>query len=554
MTETTETDQLLDFLGMRDWVAKQPVTPSGWVVVAQSIRKGDEDYYTTSVLLKPGDDVSILESAEWDVDNSFGMPYFWTRGAETTAHYDPGENKQKDDRTFVPFTIRRNGNGLAEARFELRQEFLLYHDAYFVRETGEYRRLDHDGHEIVVAKTQENHEGLLIVCEEHELRDYLAARASALVRYHDHRRFSREDASEIVASKRNMIKYTADVATYSVTISDSGISENKSFSRLLGKDIIRPYDQPAAYHTDWVDLTDKKKYVSFIIGRDKDGNEIESTCDTNTSGSADVLTNVFFDRRVLQKYANEPRRFNVTPLYLGCLSQWGVPIDINPAGLVHAYLGDLARIPYAEQLHWRAHNVVGKGGVSRERFQRDFMVQPADPVGDPAWTFRRAYMRFQKLATGAWGEPVFKPLHPEDTHVLRGIHVPFTEEQLELDELIRRLATLLPDSLDVKVLENNVGTRIQENRRIAHLKTLLEKIGIPAEQREPFIRALQAVQALRSKGAAHRKGDDWAKALRTFGFEGRTPEQIIMSLLRDLTAGLDALNHLLRPETDRGDR
>lgn len=533
---------IFDFLSFPDWTRRQPIDPAGWIVVAQHVREGDEDYFTTSVLVKPSNDESILASNEWDVDNTFGTPCFWAKGGDKIATYDPGDVQTNGQITFLPFTTFRNQNGLVGERFELRQEYLLYHDTYYVEEAAEYRRIDRDGNEIPVVRVAGSPENPRLLCEEHELRDFLAAKQCALVRYHDHRRFSESRTDHIVELKRDLIKLTASDAIYLVRISATSIplSNYESFSRLLGKDIVRPYAAPASYHTDWMTLEASKQYASFVIGRDDQGREIESACNMNDPSSADFLTNVFFERKVLQKYAREPRRFAVDATYLSCLYQWGIPIDINPAGLVHVYLGDLARLPYAEQLHWRSHNVVGRGGMSPERFQRDFMVQPADPRGDVAFDFKRAFAHFQESSLKVWGAQPFKALTGADAHILNGIRGPFSEEQQELDEQMRWLATLLPDSLDVAVLEALTAEKIQEGRRIALLERLLQKAAMNEGTLRRLIRALQAVQALRSSGAAHRKGGEYNRAIRSFGFERQNGQQIISALLRDLASGLDA--------------
>lgn len=542
-----------NFLSFADWVHRQPVDPAGWIMVGQR-NKGDAgDFFTMSALMEPKNDVSILDCQEWDVEKPFGEPSFWAAGGDSAPHYDSGDIETQGDVRFYPFAIFRNQNGLVNARFELRQEFLLYHDTYVDLATREYRRLSKDGTEVAVARYVEDNENVMLLCEEHELRDFLAAKECGLIRYHDHRRFSLHPATKIVECGEAVSIRRNNDTVYSVAIRDERLplSDYRSFSRLLGKDIIRPYDSPASYHTDWFKCDDTKKYGSFIIGRGENGHEIESTCDTQAPGSAPFLTNVLFERKLLQKYAQEPRRFKLSSTYLSCLYMWGVPIDTNPAGFIHAYLGDLARLPYSEQLHWRAHNVVGAGGMSPERFQRDFMVEGVDPQGDVAFDFKRAYSRFQEASIAHWERPLFQPLKGADEQILDGVRVPFTAEQHELDEQTRWLATLLTDSLDATALEALTRERVQDGRRIALFAELLTQVGMTESDRDCFVCALRAVQTLRSTGAAHRKGSNYTKALQTFGFDGQNGQQIVSALLRDLASGFEGATRAIATQTPR---
>lgn len=64
------------------------------------------------------------------------------------------------------------------------------------------------------------------------------------------------------------------------------------------------------------------------------------------------------------KYYRKPSRYHVGKRYVSCLTKWGLEIDENSEGLVQAYLGDLGRIPYNEQLYWSIFNVAPQGGTA----------------------------------------------------------------------------------------------------------------------------------------------------------------------------------------------
>lgn len=168
-----------------------------------------------------------------------------------------------------------------------------------------------------------------------------------------------------------------------------------------------------------------------------------------------------------------------------------------------------------------------------------WLKELAREVTSPS-TSKRAYSEFQKSSVARWGKTIFLPLKASDENVLAGVRVPFTTEQREMDEQIQCLAMLLTDSLDQTALEELSGKRVQEGRRIDLFADLLAGLGMVKEAQVSFVRALRAVQTLRSTGAAHRKGDKYDKALRKLEFVGKNGQQILSALLQDLTSGLEA--------------
>ncbi|HBA7719378.1 TPA: hypothetical protein J1Z28_004648, partial [Escherichia coli] len=59
---------------------------------------------------------------------------------------------------------------------------------------------------------------------------------------------------------------------------------------------------------------------------------------------------------------------------IACRNAWYLKsYDINEAGQVHVYIGDLARLPYEEQLYWQAFNEWPKGTISKRAFQTDIV-------------------------------------------------------------------------------------------------------------------------------------------------------------------------------------
>lgn len=73
------------------------------------------------------------------------------------------------------------------------------------------------------------------------------------------------------------------------------------------------------------------------------------------------------------------------------------------------------------------------------------------------------------------------------------------------------LAKLLVDFLNEAALEKDLAAGPDGERGIAKLKRWLVQAGYPEAERE--VGFLQGLQAIRSKGVAHRKGSDYEKTL-----------------------------------------
>ena len=371
------TQGILSFLSFEDWLAAKETEAKDWIVVARSWRDEITDLFTFSALATTADDSlkTILSKHDWDVELSFGHPTFYSYGGEKVLHYDPGMTSEVDGVEFRPFTIHREFYGYIPSTFELVQDFILYQEAFYVPEKDEYHRITDDGDILPVVRIKRQNDNQTVSVDAHHLRDYLAANKCYLVRYHDHRRWAVEDISVYIKGDFASYLGADNASVFEFWLRTDIPRDNyRSSSRLLGKDVIFPYAEPDKRHTSFATGDKNKKYATFIIGRDVQGQEIEAACDKDElsnyfadRGTPHFLTPVFFTREVLGKYYQEPSRYQVRDSSLKCLSLWHLPIDITEEELVQVWLGDLGRIPYKEQLHWRQFNVTPRGTITRHR-------------------------------------------------------------------------------------------------------------------------------------------------------------------------------------------
>lgn len=561
----SQPDSILSFLEFRDWIVGKGHQAKDWIVAACSRKEnsGASDFFTFSVLC-PAEEPTIkrlLSTYDWgEVRPELGMPSFSPPENGEVLNYDPGLETNLDGIRLRPFTIRRDFHGYKPATFELVQSFVLYHEAFFEADKSEYYRIDQNGEIQVVARIIQQDDDTTILVDAHHLKDYLAANKCCLLRYHDHNRRATGDITSLIGGEHRQTGLTgADFNFLLVLFVDRPWNGWRSFSRLTGKDLIRPYPEPDKYHTSWASDEPREPYENFIIDTDENGTPIESTCDENRltnfftdRGAPHSLTPVFFRREVLSKYLQEPKRYHVNGS-VTCLDIWAIDIDITPEQLVQVWLCDLGRIPNKEQKHWLQFNVPPRGTITKERFARDLMAEPA-PSTDPISNFHMAFETLQRVIKEKLGEEVFRTLDPKDQHAYQTIHLPVTDEWKEFDEQVLSLAKVTVESLNVDLLSRESGKTIGENAIKSPLdlfEAWLSGIVTDETVRRIILRPLRAIWKLRSTGAAHRKGAEFGKVLSRYELENMSNYARLEKLVTDLTTALVIIaDRLHRTDSD----
>ncbi|MFC1903529.1 hypothetical protein ACFLW9_01440 [Chloroflexota bacterium] len=205
-------------------------------------------------------------------------------------------------------------------------------------EEGIHKKTDDDGeeHDVIIQTIDDNGEEVKIATK--YLRDYLAARKAILIRQHDHRRSSKDKVDSL--GLNSTVEYENKIPQshhYKVLVRNERLLSGKEcFSRLLGKDIVKPFEKPYTSHL-WFDEEHwkNKKYEKFIFTVDENGNNIEETSNENElsnyfvdRGKPHYLTPIYFRREVLKKYYDNPKKYSVDTLYLRCLHLWGIPLTL----------------------------------------------------------------------------------------------------------------------------------------------------------------------------------------------------------------------------------
>lgn len=527
----------LDFLQFKDWFDKKENQSSDWTIIARNIDRRTESLFTISCLIESNEDnlKTFLSNSEWFINTNFGIPQKYRIPYEGEK-YDDGLVAEKDGVIYSPFTFFREYSNYIPSHFQVIEHILLYYNCFWVEKNNEFQSIDEDGEvKTIIRRIKDNNQEIFMI-DTFTLRDYLAVKGAYLARFHDHKRRSSIDISTYLSEEAETYICQSDNYYFDLDLrTDIQFDEIKSTSRLLGKDVIKPYISPKSN-----ELFRKKtdsQYLDFIITRDEDGQEICSTCNPDIlsnnfedRGTPHFLTPVYFKKELLQKYYSEPTRYETSDFSVSCLCLWSIQIDITKENLIQVYLGDIGqRLPYKEQLHWKQFNVVPKGTISEYRFKNDFLVESSFPeMSDaPIAYFKETFEKLQDAFMLHYNDSIFLELSPNDRHLYTTIHIPLTEEWKEFDEQILCLAKTTIDSINCSLLETITNKKIGDldangkkiKGGLALLNEYILTIVSDNISADFLITPFNAIQAIRSSSVAHRKGKEFEKSLSKYKLE-----------------------------------
>lgn len=492
--------------------------------------EGEESWF--SGLIAPEKVPTALKDFTWDLHWGDMRPSIVTYGQGDDAEI---QYERFQDDGYEPIIIARE-RGSGPFFVELAEDARLFLNL-FPGENGSLVRSDSNGDEetVVTVSPQE------VRIRKGPLLAYLQARQMYLAIYFDHIvKLEGVGDNPLPESERYVDVREADRTWSFGSIDDIGAP----LSRLCGKRLLEPPKRQTQSQLD----ADKDTYASFIIGEDDMGKAREYSADpaglANLFGknrdAPNYLTSVSFKRQVLDRYFHNPGKYEASDGLVRNDPHWVLRIDDDHSDRVIVFLGDLGRdLPYSEQLHWRAHNILPGGAMSRTAQSRSFDARFADGE-QPEHRFKSAYQRFNAtwLKTHSW--PLFRPLATSDKHLLTKLHVPTSDNPAELDAQLVGLAKILIDSLNDAKLDETLSTQVPSERSIAKLERYLTSISYPHAKRD--IAALRTIQGLRSTGAAHARGSNYAKALKRSGLVDQPAPIIVKKLIEDAITMLDGLN------------
>lgn len=394
---------------------------------------------------------------------------------------------------------------------ELLQRFVQLFDLHFLEERSAYCRIDERGDiedAIRIVSSSDNDErraGTIVTCRRDLLDQYMTLNASALARTFDFTRYREGDFAGWPGEAKPMYS-TEDDISYRLVL------EQEYESYLRGVQIVRSRLSAEALLRRF-DYRERKnrEYASFIVHDFK--NKIIREISTAPGATANYFTKsdlpfetspAFFRPEVLQKYKADSDKYRLEDRSITCRNTWSLQTyDINEAGQVHTYIVYLRRLPYEEQLHWKAYNEPPRSPISERARKTDFEGS-WDLDYDPLSSLREALRTLGEHRAGWWKFRSAK--------LLDQVHYPVTHSADEWADEILHLDQLVVEGLEEKWLRakaKELGRAPKpELRSLKLVEECMIGFGFEEESARQHIAPFHELHNLRSKVKGHASGED----------------------------------------------
>ena len=322
---------------------------------------------------------------EWDsTPYTVRAGYAWTgQTGDVRVEFTDANSRPSTLTNRQNLVFGRRMEGLDDSySYELLQEFAHTTGIHWREEQRAYCQIDENGDiEPIVSITSPDAKGglVLITCKRQPLEQYLAATESVIVRFFDFMMVKIDDFESWCGGVRNR-KIESTTLFYDQCVHPDGHGFTRGAQILPvtapRHKLLRSITEPSSRRSG-------RKYASFIAcdWRNKKVLEISSDPGQTTNffqakGNSlpFELSPAFFRAEVLAKYKADRDKYTIDEAsrFITCRGAWELrSYDINEAGQVHAYIGDLRNLPYQEQLHWKGHNEKPKEGISKRSYEQD---------------------------------------------------------------------------------------------------------------------------------------------------------------------------------------
>jgi hypothetical protein len=320
----------------------------------------------------------IANDDTWCIQKSYGggsqhRVYLEPPLASLGSSYEGGE--------MLLFKRFFYGVDKGESRVELSQKLVHSLSLYYVDEREAYCRLDEQGDiEEVICVKKWNHadadrQVLTVSILRKDVDAYMALTQTALVYRFDFTRFrtgSFNGWSNIRREEKTGTDLSYHVGYGGAASYANGYLINRPACTIEG--LVEEFKR---------DLEPVREYATFKIFDRKNNRNVETSCApdsiSNYFQKDDLpweISPAFFRPDVLIKYKSDPEKYALEDRTISCRNSWFLRgYDINEEGQVHAYIGDLARLPIAEQRYWQSFNEWPKGTISKRAHQSDILGQ-----------------------------------------------------------------------------------------------------------------------------------------------------------------------------------
>lgn len=381
---------------------------------------------------------------------------------------------------------------------------------HYVPERNAYCRLDENGDLEDVVRIYTLNDGRIVTIKREDLDVLLLILKSSYILLFDSTRFEPKNFSSWGDGSEAPVSITDEHLYY------RGRTNPGCESYLRGCQIMAPVMNDRLQRRLMFKSPEPKQYASFIAQDWKHGLVHECSCDPIQLGNYFVASDLpfatspaFFRPEVLLKYKADPDKYQIERRSIHCRGTWSLrSYDVNDAGQIHAYLGDLNHLPYAEQLYWKSFNEAPKSGISARAYKSDFLAE-WDDSPDPLASLKQRLEALRDRHTAWWSL--------KDVQLLDRVHYPLTSSQEEWANELLKLDQLVVEGFSRSYFKSKAeATGIKIEPQWASLKLISEVLlhaKVNEDEANAIVSPLKSLHDLRSKMKGHAGGSD-AKALR----------------------------------------
>jgi hypothetical protein len=392
-------------------------------------------------------------------------------------------------------------------RTELSQRLVQALDLYFMEEESAYCRMNEDGDVEPIIRVRDLSEAtgqesaVLVTIEAEQLHRYMAVAEMALVMKFDFTRYRSNGFAGWNDDLKRASFDGGDLHHHSGAQAGASFVNGVSIIRpLLTKDMLIKKSR-----RDWDDS--EKQYATFKAHDWKNKRLAEISCAPDALASyfdeESLLpfqtTPAFFKPDALLKYKADPEKYTLDHRTIRSRGGWSLrSYDVNDAGQVHAYLCDLAKLPYSEQLYWQSFNEWPKSGISARAIQTDFQGN-FSTIPDPLEELKGGIGKINDAKPAWW--------KPRSGDAASAVHYPITPSPEEWSNAILALDQYIVEGFVPKALKvrlEDSGGKLDPNwGSIRLVQECLVAAGLSSDEAVNTVEPLKRVHFLRTKLKGH---------------------------------------------------
>ncbi len=481
----------------------------GWITIYESELLGDNQRLTYCCLV---DSIRVNEyknHRDWIIEpDREGKPSIisTSRNGKWQTKYQSYSKKGIEPFVFVRYFTFEEGN---DKYIDISEEFVLYFKLYEKGENKQNRNfyfIDDLGSLEEVIKIQSN----VIKIKLKYLMEYISIRKMCFSVCFDFVRFvsTTTENSDIQDLRKD---YKSDKYFFHHGVRRLKFAENDKFQSWLNGKFFIDFDKKK---TQSFYFDKQESYEKFIVGYDKNGNEVYETCKKDDKN---FLRPIYFKKEVLNKYYNEPIKYKVDSFSVNC-SFFYLQIDNNIEEYVAVFLGDLSSLPYKEQLHWKQYNISPQKGISSTYYKTMIEGSWAESPETPDLYFKYKYEEFNKKWEEKFGWRFYKTLAKQDEHYFTALHIPTTNNVKAFCEQVISIVKITIDRLNEAEFAKEI-TLEENDKGLTKLEKYLKSKKLDIPNMTKFLRNLQD---LRSGLIAHSfssSNKNCKKAMEYFGIK-----------------------------------